>query len=168
MPTVLIYWRLKRNACQETDNYNRSGNRVLFLSVHSYTFVSSILFSFSLSLSLSRFISFFFSANRRDKLASILSALVYHSFVIYKSNELSFFITPHYISDVSASHRSHLVSRSILFLLVLTLFSNLTDLVFISVLDYTKTLSRQISNHLTLNFKSIYYTENRLIKSSTI
>lgn len=52
MPTVLVYRRLKRNACRETDNYNRSGNRALFLSAHSYTFVSSILF-FPLSLLLS-------------------------------------------------------------------------------------------------------------------
>lgn len=95
MPTVLVYRRLKRNACRETDNYNRSGNRALFLSAHSYTFVSSILFFLSPSLFLSVYLILylylylvrsillfysFFNANCRDKLAGVLLA---HSFTVH-------------------------------------------------------------------------------------
>lgn len=67
----------KRNEYRETYNYNRSGNRALFFSAHSYTFVSSrFILSFfpsSSFFSFRRFVLFFFCFRwHRDKLADVL------------------------------------------------------------------------------------------------
>lgn len=102
---VVVYRKLKRNACQETDNYNRSGNRVLFLSAHSYTFVSprSIFLAPPFSRSLSFTSPSFFDASHCDKLAGVLLAHSSTIHSLFTSRNKPSFLLRHALSQPSIS-----------------------------------------------------------------